>query len=206
MRGGDYFEVRAQFVSCDTRCVIFLYFHSYRLFSRVLCMSGSPPPPTLHLPLSTPPATMTNTNADASGGYIRKISAQAETDEKPLGRVKDMQRFLMDFERKNKEDNQRHVYQKREGPRPWEVKKAAAAVEKKVEEKEDEVVEEKKEEEAKEPVVEEEEEEEEEEDVEEEASTLDDFGKSLCSMTVTYALVGVSFTYSSNATSLSFVV
>ena len=75
--------------------------------------------------------TNADTNADAGGGYIRKISAQAETDEKPLGRVKDMQRFLMDFEKKNKEDNQRHVYQKREGPRPWEVKKAAATVEKK---------------------------------------------------------------------------
>jgi len=64
-----------------------------------------------------------NPTANAGGGYVRKISAQAETDEKPLGRVKDMQRFLMDFENKNKEDNQRHVYQKKAGPRPWEVKK-----------------------------------------------------------------------------------
>ena len=152
---------------------------------------------------------MANTNADTNadaGGYVRKISAQAETDEKPLGRVKDMQRFLMDFERKNRDDNQRHVYQKKEGPRPWEVRKAAA-VEKKVEEK-DEVVEEKKEEEeeeAKEPVVEvEEDEEEEEEDVEEEASTLDDFGKSLYSMAFSYVLLGVSFTYSSNDSLLLF--
>lgn len=147
--------------------------------------------------------TKADTNADAAGadagGYVRKISAQAETDEKPLGRVKDMQRFLMDFERKNRDDNQRHVYQKKEGPRPWEVRKAAA-VEEKIEEK-DEVVEEKKEEEeeAKEPVVEvEEDEEEEEEDVEEEASTLDDFGKSLYSMAFSYVLLGVSFTSSSN--------
>ena len=150
--------------------------------------------------------TNADTNADAAGadagGYVRKISAQAETDEKPLGRVKDMQRFLMDFERKNRDDNQRHVYQKKEGPRPWEVRKAAAVEKKeKGEEKEDEVVEEKKEEEeeAKEPVVEvEEDEEEEEEDVEEEASTLDDFGKSLYSMAFIYVLLGVSFTYSSN--------
>ena len=155
----------------------------------------------LHLPIHQP-ATMANTNADTNadaagadaGGYVRKISAQAETDEKPLGRVKDMQRFLMDFERKNRDDNQRHVYQKKEGPRPWEVRKAAAVEEK------DEVVEEKKEEEeAKEPVVEvEEDEEEEEEDVEEEASTLDDFGKSLYSMAFSYVLFGVSFTSSSN--------
>ena len=148
--------------------------------------------------------TNADTNADAAGadagGYVRKISAQAETDEKPLGRVKDMQRFLMDFERKNRDDNQRHVYQKKEGPRPWEVRKAAAVEKKEMGEK-DEVVEEKKEEEeeAKEPVVEvEEDEEEEEEDVEEEASTLDDFGKSLYSMAFSYVLFGVSFTSSSN--------
>ena len=149
---------------------------------------------------------MANTNADTNtetagadaGGYVRKISAQAETDEKPLGRVKDMQRFLMDFERKNRDDNQRHVYQKKEGPRPWEVRKAAVEKKEVEEEKEDEVVEEKKEEEeAKEPVVEDvEEEEEEEEDVEEEASTLDDFGKSLYSMAFSYVLLGVSFTSS----------
>jgi len=145
--------------------------------------------------------TNADTNADAAGadagGYVRKISAQAETDEKPLGRVKDMQRFLMDFERKNRDDNQRHVYQKKEGPRPWEVRKAAAVKKEVGEEKEDEVVEEKKEEEEEEePVVEDVEEEEEEEKDVEEASTLDDFGKSLYSMAISYVLLGVSFTSS----------
>ena len=47
-----------------------------------------------------------------------------------------------------------------------------------------------------EPVVEDVEEEEEEEEDVEEASTLDDFGKSLYSMAISYVLLGVSFTSS----------
>lgn len=138
---------------------------------------------------------MANSNGNENGGYVRKISAQAETDEKPLGRVKDMQRFLMDFERKNKEEAQRHVYQPKEkaaaGPRPWEVKTFQQEQQQKVEEKvEEPAVEEDKVEE--EPVVEEVvekkqeeqdvgdivDEEVEEEDNDEE-SALDDFGKSI---------------------------
>ena len=124
---------------------------------------------------------MANNSGD---GYVRKISAQAETDEKPLGRVKDMQRFLMDFERKNKEEAQRHVYQKKAGPRPWEAKKMQQQEQ---EQKKEETVEEPAAEEEKveeEPVVEEVvETKEEEQDVEEdddeddEESALDDFGK-----------------------------
>ena len=139
-----------------------------------------------------------NNNDNTSSGYVRKISAQAETDEKPLGRVKDMQRFLMDFERKNKEEAQRHVYQPKKkaavGPRPWEVKKVQqqeqkeekmedpAVEEEKVEEEPvvEEVVETKKQEEqdVEEDVVDEEEEEEEDDDDDDdEESALDDFGK-----------------------------
>ena len=128
--------------------------------------------------------------ASNGDGYVRKISAQAETDEKPLGRVRDMQRFLMDFERKNKEEAQRHVYQKKAGPRPWEVKKMQQQQDQ--EQKEEEKVEEEPAAEEKEveeePVVEEvvekedvnDEEEEEDGDEEEsdEESALDDFGKS----------------------------
>ena len=99
---------------------------------------------------------MANDNSTSSG-YVRKISAQAETDEKPLGRVKDMQRFLMDFERKNKEEAQRHVYQPKKkaaaGPRPWEVKKMEQQEQKAEEKVEEPAVEEEKVEE--EPVVEE---------------------------------------------------
>ena len=129
---------------------------------------------------------MANDNND-NGGYVRKISAQAETDEKPLGRVKDMQRFLMDFERKNKEEAQRHVYQPKKkaaaGPRPWEVKKMPEqeTLEEKVEEPAAE-----EEKAGDEPVVEEVvEKDEEEQDVEvideedDEESALDDFGKSV---------------------------
>ena len=123
---------------------------------------------------------MANNSGD---GYVRKISAQAETDEKPLGRVKDMQRFLMDFERKNKEEAQRHVYQKKAGPRPWEVKKMQQEEQQKKEETvEEPAAEEEKVEE--EPVVEEvvetkeeEQDVEEEEDDDDEESALDDFGK-----------------------------
>ena len=130
---------------------------------------------------------MTSINNNTSSGYVRKISAQAETDEKPLGRVKDMQRFLMDFERKNKEEAQRHVYQPKKkaaaGPRPWEVKKMPE--QETLEEKgEEPAAEEEKVEE--EPVVEEVvEKDEEEQDVEvideedDEESALDDFGKSV---------------------------
>ena len=129
---------------------------------------------------------MASNSNDNGGGYVRKISAQAETDEKPLGRVKDMQRFLMDFERKNKEEAQRHVYQPKKkaaaGPRPWEVKKMVQQdqqqkVEEKVEEEPvvEEVVEKKQEEEqdVEEDVVDDEE-----EDDDDEESALDDFGKS----------------------------
>ena len=59
---------------------------------------------------------------------MRKISAQAETDEKPIGRVKDMQRFLMDFEAKNKAEAKRHDFPQKvkdnqnNALRPWEKK------------------------------------------------------------------------------------
>ena len=126
---------------------------------------------------------MASNHNSSADGYVRKISAQAETDEKPLGRVKDMQRFLMDFERKNKEEAQRHVYQKKAGPRPWEVKKMQQEEQQKKEETvEEPAAEEEKVEE--EPVVEEvvetkeeEQDVEEEEDDDDEESALDDFGK-----------------------------
>jgi flagellar biosynthesis GTPase FlhF len=92
-------------------------------FSRDWLTNNLPAYHPFHFTAILPAPMANNPAANGGDGYVRKISAQAETDEKPLGRVKDMQRFLMDFEKKNKEDNQRHVYQKKAGPRPWEVKK-----------------------------------------------------------------------------------
>ena len=143
-------------------------------------------PPALDLPLYSAANNMASNHNNSADGYVRKISAQAETDEKPLGRVKDMQRFLMDFERKNKEEAQRHVYQKKAGPRPWEVKK--------MQQHQQQQEQQKKEETAKEPAAEEEKVEEEpvvevvvekkqdvedvdEEEDDDEESALDDFGK-----------------------------
>ena len=147
-------------------------------------------PPAIDLPLCSAANNMASNHNNSADGYVRKISAQAETDEKPLGRVKDMQRVLMDFERKNKEEAQRHVYQKKAGPRPWEVKKVQQQQQQQQQQKEEAVeepaVEEEKVEE--EPLVEEvvetkeeeqdvEEEEDDDNDDDDEESALDDFGK-----------------------------
>ena len=128
-----------------------------------------------------------NNNDDGNANaYVRKISAQAETDEKPIGRVKDMQRFLMDFEAKNKAEAKKHDFPQKATsnvPRPWQKKQQQKQQEEiRPAEKQDvEVVDKKQEdirgEAASTTVTEPKKQEHTEEDGGDEDASLDDFGK-----------------------------